>query len=636
MILKKRYIVALHDIVLSAISFVAAIYLRLGEHTHSISDAVSHGVIIFSVISGLTFIKMGLDRSLWNYTSFKDLIQLVKAVTYTEIIFTCTMFFFTRLEEIPRSSIIINWMLLIILIGTPRLLYRAIKEKSFSLGVGSAIGEDQIPVILAGINQNAELFLRKTLNRKDSKYVVVGIIDNDKSRHGSKFFNIKVYGDFNSLNKTFAKLVNQNIIPKKVILTSDQVDGVTVRNLLEIVDSVGLTLARLPNITDLKNTVGDKLEIKPIVIEDLLGRPENSLDKNSMRQMINGKAILVTGGGGTIGSELVKQIASYGPKKLIIIDNTEHNLYLIETYLRKSFEELNFVPYIADIRNYEKIDYIFSQEKPQIVFHAAALKHVPIVENNIVEGVLTNVFGTVNIADLCKKHHVSEMVMISTDKAVNPTNVMGATKRIAENYINALSSGEDNNTTKFVTVRFGNVLGSSGSVIPLFEAQLKSGGPLTVTHPDMVRYFMTVQEAVELVLQASVLGLKGDNKSAIYVLDMGEPVRIYDLAVQMIKMAGLRVNKDIRIEFSGIRSGEKLFEELFYSYENLLSTEYKSILLASAKVFDFTNMKNSLQKLEEYCTKYDNDNILSIINLLVPEYVKFNKFEEKEKIFVIN
>jgi O-antigen biosynthesis protein WbqV len=385
---------------------------------------------------------------------------------------------------------------------------------------------------------------------------------------------------------------------------------------------MGLTIARIPRLTDLKSNIEDKKELQQIAIEDLLGRPQAALDRDTIKEFIHKKRILITGAGGTIGSELVRQIASYAPSQVTLLENSEHSLYLIDKELEEKYPQISRAAVIGDVRNKQKLDFTFSKTKPDIVFHAAALKHVPLSEDNIEEAVLTNIIGTKNVADACIGAGVMEMVMISTDKAVNPTSVMGATKRIAEYYAQTLGRSKKTKNTKFITVRFGNVLGSTGSVVPLFKRQLEAGGPLTVTDPNITRYFMTVREAVELVLQASVLGNNGqdEDKGAIYVLDMGDPIPIKDLAYQMIRLAGFKPDEDIKVEYTGLRPGEKMFEELFYKEEEPQKTKHSSIMLAKAKNTDLKRLSKAIDILYKEAMARNTKKTLDIIETLAPEF----------------
>lgn len=383
-----------------------------------------------------------------------------------------------------------------------------------------------------------------------------------------------------------------------------------------------MTLARMPRVHDLKSGATDEVRIQPIAIEDLLGRPQQPLDRAGMAALVKGKRVLVTGAGGSIGSELVRQVADIGPAELVLVENSEFALYQADREMAERHADMARHAVIADVRDRERIEQVFNHYKPELVFHAAALKHVPLVEDNPFEGILTNAIGTRHVADACEAADVNVMVMISTDKAVNPTNIMGATKRIAETYVQALDLRRGaNEGTRFVTVRFGNVLGSTGSVVPLFQRQLAEGGPITVTHPDMTRYFMTIREAVELVLQASSLGAGSHaTDGKIFVLDMGEPVKIVDLARQMIRLAGLTPGVDIEIQYTGTRPGEKLFEEIFHGSEPPAPTEAAGILLAAPRTQDVDEVNAVLAKLEAAAHGGDLGGLMDAIAALVPEY----------------
>src|SRR5262249_24182146 len=359
-----------------------------------------------------------------------------------------------------------------------------------------------------------------------------------------------------------------------------------------------------------------------VAIEDLLGRPQAVLDRESMRRLIEGRRVLVTGAGGTIGAELVRQVAALGPPRLTLFDSSESQLYSIDREILEAHPDLPREALIGDVRDAARVDEAIATARPELVFHAAALKHVPIVEAHPIEGVLTNTIGTRNVAEACRANRVGAMVLISTDKAVNPGNVMGATKRVAEMICQALDLAEAAHPsgTRYVTVRFGNVLGSTGSVVPLFQHQLTRGGPLTVTHPEITRFFMTVREAVELVLQAAALAQEEEARGRIFVLDMGEPVRIVDLARQMIRLAGLKPDQDVRIEFIGLRPGEKLHEELFYGDEALAPTRIPSIRLASPRSLDAASLAPLLDGLAEAARERRDDRVREIFARLVPEF----------------
>jgi FlaA1/EpsC-like NDP-sugar epimerase len=421
-------------------------------------------------------------------------------------------------------------------------------------------------------------------------------------------------------------LHRRGIKPQRLVVTrqESETERDLIRRLLDLSEPLGLSLSRLPSLTEFKDALGEgKIELRPVAVEDLLGRPQTVLNRDAITGLVAGRHVLVTGAGGTIGSELTRQIAALGPAELTMVDAGEFNLYTIDGEIRSRFPNLPCHSVIADVRDRARILALFQRTRPDLVFHAAALKHVPLVEANPEEGVLTNAIGTRNVADAASKVGTRAMVLISTDKAINPSSVMGATKRVAEAYCQSLdlSPGADGASTRFMTVRFGNVLGSSGSVVPLFQRQLAVGGPLTVTHPDMRRYFMTVREAVELVLQASAYGSAHPNgRGRIFVLDMGEPVKIVDLARNMIRLAGLRPDKDIRIEFTGLRPGEKLFEELLSEGETPTQTEADGVFQASPRVIDHALINRAMGELEQAARAGDRLKTMSVIRTLVPDH----------------
>jgi len=405
-------------------------------------------------------------------------------------------------------------------------------------------------------------------------------------------------------------------------LTHNNMDGAEVRKLFDLAEAHGCTLWRLPRTTQLQTGLDEKIETQPIAVEDLLGRPQTKLNRQAMAELITGQKVLVTGAGGSIGSELVRQIAGFSPVSMTLLDSSEFNLYQIDQELAQTHPDLPRFGVLGNVRDRARIDQLFASHSPTLVFHAAALKHVPLVEQNPLEGILTNVMGSRNVADACIVHQVKTMVLISTDKAVNPPNIMGATKRLAESYCQALDiEAQETNQTRFVTVRFGNVLGSTGSVVPLFQKQLAAGGPITVTHPEVTRYFMTTREAVELVLQASAMGRSEPGTvGRIYVLEMGKPVRILELAEQMVRLAGMQPNKDIEIRITGLRAGEKLHEELLHEAEELLQTSHHGLLLAEPRTNNISTLRIELDSLDHAASGRRRDDALKILKALVPEY----------------
>ena len=618
-------LVLFHDGFMAALSFVLALYLRLGTNPleHSV-QLVTIGTAVFTLVSMGIFIALKLHRTVWRYTSLPEITQIMRAVTAIVLLFLLVLFLVTRLEAMPRSATAINWLVLVALLAGPRVLFRLIKGRT---GRGGTMAQsERIPVLLIGAGDGAELFLRATNSGDNAHYRAVGIVDAKESRIGRHIHGLEVLGNLDALDRVMATLTQKGRRPQRFIVTDPAFSGTDMTALMEKADGFGVTLARLPRITDFRTGQMDKVEPRPIAIEDLLGRAQQVLDRDAMKKLIAGRRVLITGAGGTIGSELARQIADLGPVHLTLVDNSEFALYTVDLEITERAGRLETQAVLGNVGDRQSVENIVEQAKPHIVFHAAALKHVPMVEAQPIEGLLTNAGGTRNIADACRKAGVETMVLISTDKAVNPSSVMGASKRLAESYCQALNleaqnGGDAKNTTHFVTVRFGNVLGSTGSVVPLFQRQLAHGGPLTVTHADITRYFMTVREAVELVLEASSLRPEDDGANGgICVLDMGEPVKIIDLARQMILLAGLEPDRDIAIEITGLRPGEKLNEELFHEAEKTEPTRYPGVLIARPRALELAEVTKGLDEIFKAANEHDRANALSILSRLVPEY----------------
>ena len=628
--LNRATLMFAHDTVMAAASFVIALYLRLGQNPLDYSrDLLVTGTAIFTLVAVSVFWSMRLYRGIWRYASVDDLLQIVKAVSLAILVFVLALFWITRLEGLPRSTLGINWFVLVGLLAGPRLVYRMLKDRGLS-AVFKRADPSRIPVLLVGAGDGAELFIRAMETSPGASYRVVGLVDDKGTRVGRKIHGLDVMGDLAALADVVARLTRQGFRPQRLIVTENTLDGARMRALLDEAKGLGLTLARLPRLTDFRSDVTDRLEVRPVALEDLLGRPQTVLDRDSMKALIAGRRVMITGAGGTIGSELACQIADFAPAHLTLLDNSEFALYTIDLEISRRHPGLGRSAILGDVRERHKLEALFAAERPDLVFHAAALKHVPLIESHADEAASINAVGTRNVADACRAAGIMAMVQISTDKAVNPVSVMGATKRLAESYCQALdlagatvADGGDGEgrRTRFITVRFGNVLGSTGSVVPLFQKQLEAGGPITVTHPDVKRFFMTVREAVELVLEASALGVEeGSEDGRIFVLDMGEPIPIAGLAEQMIRLAGLRPGEDIEIRFIGLRPGEKLNEELFHGAETPKPTRYAGVLLASPRTAELEGLRAGLDELAAAAKAGDTARTLSLIAKLVPEY----------------
>ncbi len=591
----------LHDTVMAGLAFLAAMYLRVGGDAFTTyRAALEAGLPIFMATAAASFQILQLYRGLWRYASLRDLAALVKAVTLAVLLFVPAVFFVNRMILLPRSAPLIAWFVLVALLAGPRLLYRSLKDRAAGQRAETAL---RTPVLLIGAGDGAELFIRAMAGNPTHPYRVVGVLD-DRGRNlvGRQIHGVPILGHSDDLAAIIARLKGQGDQPQRLIVTrpSAELDGASMRRLVHAAEPFGLTIARMPNLTEFQDAVADgRLKLRPIAVEDLLGRPQVIHDVEILRAMIAGRRVLVTGAGGTIGGELTRQLAALAPARLALVEHGELALYTIGQAMAGEHPALDLATHLGDIRDRARIHALMAAERPDIVFHAAALKHLPLAEINVSECVLTNAIGTRNVADAARAAGASAMVMISTDKAVEPTSVMGLTKRIAETYCQALDLDGDR-STRFVTVRFGNVLGSTGSVVPLFERQLAAGGPLTVTHPDVERFFMTCREAVQLVLQAAAYSLaRPEERGGIFVLDMGEPVKIVDLARQMIRLAGLEPERDIQIVFTGLRPGEKLTESLSDEQEPLRPTEAAGILSAYPRGVPSTVIDAYLDRLAE-------------------------------------
>ncbi len=618
--LNRARIALAHDTIMAAISFPLSMYLRLGDFYYFyLGDYILTASMAFAAISAPIFLYSRMYRGIWAYASIEDLAAITKGVTLSILIFLPALFLFTRLEQLPRSLPLIQWFILMALLGGPRFLYRVLKDRRLE-NIFKRSNHRRVPVMLIGAGDAAELFIRQHNRDRNAPYSVVAILDDKGGRVGRSIHGVPIVAGLEELSDMLASGRHGQM--QKLILTHNDMDGAEVRKIFDLAEAHGCNLSRLPRVTQLQTGLDEKIEAQPIAVEDLLGRPQTKLDRETMGVLIAGQNVLITGAGGSIGTELVRQIARFSPASITLLDSSEFNLYEIDQELEEVNPKLPRYAVLGDVRDRIRLNQLFESHAPTLVFHAAALKHVPMVEQNPLEGILTNVIGSRNVADACLAHKVQMMVLISTDKAVNPPNIMGATKRLAESYCQALDiEAQKENGTRFVTVRFGNVLGSTGSVVPLFQKQLASGGPLTVTHPEVTRYFMTTREAVELVLQASAAG-RSNNEDVghINVLEMGEPVRIFELAEQMIRLAGMQPNKDIEIRITGLRPGEKLHEELLHESEELLPTLSAGILLAAPRTSDISTLRDALDKLETAAKNRQREEAMQILCTIVPEY----------------
>ncbi len=599
---KRQFFIFSHDLCMVAIAWIGAFLLRLNPS--NIPTVFIRAIIItlpiVLIVQGISNYLFGVHRGSWQYVSLNDLVRITKSAVLVFILIVLSLFFLGNELHIPRSVPFIYIFLLIVLSASARLLYRKIYESA-----RGNIADKRILIIGAG--SAGESLARELLRSKSPDYCPVAFIDDSEDKIGRIIHGLPICGSLSELNKFVVKF-DVNLL----IIAIPSLSAKEARRVVELCEATGIPFRTVPSLNDLTSGRVSLNSLRQVALEDLLGREPVSLDKLAIVNSLKNKTILVTGGAGSIGSELCRQIVQFSPKHLIISDSNEFNLYQIDL----EFKALNiedYTPLLLDVTDKEGVKQIFDKYKPQVVFHAAAYKHVPLLESQIRCALRNNVLGTWVIAEQAVTSGVDKFVLVSTDKAVNPTNIMGATKRIAEiicqNY-NEISQ------TQFVTVRFGNVLGSAGSVVPLFKKQLEKGGPITVTHPDITRYFMTIPEASLLILQSEALGQGGE----IFVLDMGEPIKIQYLAEQIIRLADKKVGDDIEITYTGLRPGEKLYEELFHDRENLLETLHPKILLAKAKKIEWDYIIQHINLIESACYKNNIVQLKNALHALVPEY----------------
>lgn len=573
----RTFLALLHDLTAASIAWFVAYLLRFNfaipaEHVNYMLQSMVWVV----PLQGAVFIAYGLYRGMWRFASVPDLQRIIFSVASAAVIGVAILFMLRQSIIIPRSVLIIDPLLLMIMMGGSRFTYRAFKEHQL---YGTTFKQGA-PVIILGAGE-AAMALVKDLARS-TQWRVVGLLDDDKSLLGREILGIKVLGDFQNLAD-----ISQRYVAKHVIIAMPSAHHDKRRQAMEFANQLGLEVLTVPAIDDLMSGKVSVSQIRRVDVEDLLGRDAVQLDNLGLHALIAGQAVLVSGAGGSIGSELCRQVVKYKPSTLVCLDISEFALYKLEQELSALNISTKLLYMTGDVKNSQRVKDLLAQYEPTVVFHAAAYKHVPLMENgNVWEALSNNVIGTHTLAQACGEAGVAKFVLISTDKAVNPTNVMGASKRLAEMVCQGLQSkslleADRAATTKFIIVRFGNVLGSSGSVIPKFREQIANGGPVTITHPEITRYFMSIPEAAQLVMQAGLMGKGGE----IFVLDMGEPVKIAVLAADMIRLSGLQVD-DIKIEYVGLRPGEKLYEELLADDEHTMPTPHQKLRIALARQVD--------------------------------------------------
>ena len=604
----RRTCLIIYDIISIIFASYMAVIMRYEFHLDQVPDYFLEPITRFLLINivltlGLFYI-FRMYHSLWAFAGESELQNLVVSCVCSAVLNAIGLQFFrTTSQPVPKSYYFMYMFVLISMIFVSRFSYRFLRSQKHK----QQNKKNGISVMVIGAGEAANVIIKEIVNSNFSTMVIRCIIDDDKGKWGRYIQGIKVAGGRDKIIEC-ADIYDID----EIIVAMPSISRSELRKILEICKETNCKLRSLPGMYQLVNGEVNVSKLRDVEVEDLLGRDPISVDLDSILGYVQNKTVVVTGGGGSIGSELCRQIASHKPKRLIIIDIYENSVYDVQQELKSKFPELELVVLIASVRNTNRMNWIFEKYSPDIVYHAAAHKHVPLMEDSPNEAVKNNVFGTWKTAQAAAFYGVKKFVLISTDKAVNPTNIMGASKRICEMIIQTFNKHYD---TEFVAVRFGNVLGSNGSVIPLFRKQIMAGGPVTVTHPDIIRYFMTIPEAVSLVLQAGAYAKGGE----IFVLDMGEPVKILDLAENLIRLSGYRVGEDIKIEFTGLRPGEKLYEELLMDEEGMKETANKLIYVGKPIEIDEMRFFAQLKNLKEE-SKNESKDIRPLIKEIVPTY----------------
>ena len=596
---KKIAITVIHDFFIFFLSFFIALILRLDlDYASFLMEVLWIFAILFSISNIIILNYYGLYHGIWRYASMHEIISIFKSIFISTLFIIVLLFLVFRLQDIPRSFPILLFIVSLLGVTGPRVLYRILKDKVSKK-------KTKIPVLVVGDNDISENFIRLTKTEKNSPYNVVAIIGTKKSGVGRRIHNIPIISTIDNL-----KLLEQNIKKyelQRIIIADHSVNSELIESLYVFSKKNGFAIGIIPKVSNFSLNPEAKFNANPIAIEDVLGRKQKVHNPDVLKEIKN-KIILVTGAGGSIGGELCRQLSLLNAKLIILLESNEYALYKISSELNGKF-----VNKLADIRDYAKMEEIIKQFKPDIIFHAAALKHITFVEDDPIEALKTNFQATVKICQLSKLYKIPKMVFISTDKAVYPSNIMGASKRLCEKYIQRISNSSKH--TIFSIVRFGNVLGSTGSVVPLFEKQIKKGGPITITDPNVTRYFMTIREAVELVLISSQL--KNIQNGGIFILEMGESVLIKELAKRMIVLSGKNEN-EIKIEYTGLRKGEKVSEKLFFEKEKIKKTIIPGILHTNDKLYEID--ASSYENLSSLIIKNNVGAIIKKFKEMVPEY----------------
>lgn len=613
----RTFVAIGHDVVIAVLAWVLAFCIRFNfdippQFIKSLTQVMTWAI----PLQIFFFFQFGLYRGVWRFASLPDLKRILSAIFISTLIIGLVLLMVRPSAVVPRSVLLANPLILIFVLGGSRFVYRVWKDHK-KYGHNRRQGK---PVLLLGAGSNLA-GLVNDLDRSP-EWNVVGVLHDKRKLHGLFLQSAKVLGGLDTL-ENYAKQFHV----EDVIVAMPSTSKTQKRKAIELANSLGLRVLIVPAFDDIMSGKINVSQIRRVQVEDLLGRDEVSLDETQLHKMIDHQTVLVSGAGGSIGSELCRQILSYQPHTLICLDLSEFALYTIEQEFSRLDQKARLIFLTGDVKNKQRVDSILERYQPSVVFHAAAYKHVPLMENgNVLEALSNNVIGTHTIAKACQAFGVGKFVLVSTDKAVNPTNIMGASKRLAEMVCQGLQSIDEENTTDFVIVRFGNVLGSSGSVIPKFREQIAKGGPVTITHPDITRYFMSISEASQLVMQAGSMGNGGE----IFVLDMGDPVKIVDLAKDMIRLSGFH-HEEISVEYTGLRPGEKLYEELLADDETTIKTAHQQLRIAQSRVVDAAWLAALLKWLES-AKALTEDQIKVEMKYWVEEYTMQTNIEPSKVI----
>ncbi|CAN2039097.1 O-antigen biosynthesis protein WbqV [Candidatus Magnetomoraceae bacterium gMMP-15] len=608
---KNFYLVFLIDILLIIISFYLSYAIRFEFHIpiHEL-DSIARILPFIIIFKMSIFVFFHMYRGMWRYTSLFDLLNIIRAVFISSVGIILALLLIHRFEGYPRSVFIIDWGLTLILVAGVRVVIRLYFARNSGMElftIFSRVRPKDKKLMIIGAGSTGEKVLREIHDNPSLKLSPIGFLDDNKEKQGKTIHGVKVVGTVDEI-ESFRFLFDE------ILIAVPSASGQEMRNIVTACEQSGKRFLTVPAISELIDGKISVKTVRNVTLQDLLGRKEVNLNKEEISNYIHEKRILISGAGGSIGSELVRQVSRFHPKALALVEMSELNLFRVEMECKQRFGYVASSSFLVDIRDKKAITRIFKKFRPDVVFHAAAYKHVPIQEINPWEAVKNNVLGTRNLVQAAQEHKIERFVLVSTDKAVRPANVMGATKRVAESLTSCLNNSSD---TRFMAVRFGNVIGSSGSAIPIFQDQIARGGPVTVTHPEITRYFMSIPEAAQLILEAGAMGEGGE----IFILDMGEPVRVVDMARDLIRLHGYEPERDIAIQYIGLRPGEKLYEELITEGEGIVKTEHEKIMVLRGNVCNFNLLQEQIDQLINISYTYDAKKIKEKLKEIVPEYM---------------